>query len=429
MYTNPTQKPQIVFIDSAVEDYQYLATLVKPEIEAIAIDSQGDGVAQISQILAQRQGINAVHLVSHGQPGQVQLGGAKLNLDNLPAYRQFLQQWKKYLSDDATILIYGCQVAAADVGMAFIEAISQLTETNVVASNTLTGAAEKGGDWELQITSGAPVKTSLAFQEEGLKKYPQVLANYTINPGDTTGLISAINQANATIEDDTISLAAGSTYALNSVNNTITTVKHTPFGDFSFTSGNGLPAIANQSIAGTLTIQGNGAIIERNSADDFRIFHINTGGNLILDRLTVQNGFVDLLVANGGGIYNEGNLTLTNSTITKNNVTGRGGGIYNTGNLTIFSSTFANNQSLSVGGNGDGGGIYNDGGTVKIENSIFSGNSAEANGGGISNGSAGKLTISIAHLITTWLVIKGVRFKIKAGVVMLRLTTALCQII
>jgi Domain of unknown function (DUF4347) len=60
-------------------------------------------VAQISQILAQRQGINALHLVSHGQPGQVQLGGAKLNLENLPEYRQFLQQWKKYLSDDATI--------------------------------------------------------------------------------------------------------------------------------------------------------------------------------------------------------------------------------------------------------------------------------------------------------------------------------------
>lgn len=393
MYANPDQKPQIVFIDSAVEDYQYLATLVKPGIEAIAIDPQQDGIAQISQILAQRQGMNAIHLVSHGQPGEVQLGGAKLNLDNLPVYRQFLQQWKHYLSENATILIYGCQVAASDIGMAFVEAISQLTGINVIASNTLTGGAEKGGDWELQIATRKPGKTSLAFQEEGLQKYAHVLANYTINPGDVNGLIAAINQANATIEDDTISLAAGSTYALNSINSTIVTVKHTPFGDFSFTSGNGLPSIADQSIAGTLTIQGNGAIIERNSADKFRIFHINAGGNLTLDRLTIQNGLVDALVANGGGIYNEGNLTLSNSNVTRNNVTGRGGGIYNTGNLTISSSTVSGNQSLSFGGNGDGGGIYNDGGKVAIKDSFFSSNSAEANGGGIGNGSGGKLTI------------------------------------
>ncbi len=378
----------MVFIDAAVEDYQYLATLVKPGIEAIAIDSQQDGIAQISQILAQRQGINAIHLVSHGQPGQVQLGGAKLNLENLPEYRQFLQQWKNYLSENATILIYGCQVAAADIGMAFVEAISNFTGINVIASNTLTGCAEKGGDWELQVATREPGKTSLAFQEEGLQKYAQVLANYTINPGDINGLIAAINQANTTSENDTISLAAGSTYALNSVNNTIV-------GDFGFTSGNGLPSIANQSIAGTLTLQGNGAIIKRNSQEKFRIFHVAAGGNLILDNLTVENGFPESLLtvedwiikgaAYGGGIYNEGNLTLTNSTITKNTVMGRGGGISNTGNLTISGSTFSDNQSQWIFGSGDGAGIYNDGGTVEIEDSLFFGNRAEVNGGAIRN--------------------------------------------
>ena len=48
-----------------------------------------------------------------------------------------------------------------------------------------------------------------------------------------------------------------------------------------------------------------------------------------------------------------------------------GGGIYNDGTLTVSNSTFAGNSASS----GSGGGIYNHG-TVTVSNSTFSGNSA-----------------------------------------------------
>jgi hypothetical protein len=81
----------------------------------------------------------------------------------------------------------------------------------------------------------------------------------------------------------------------------------------------------------------------------------------------------------GGGIYNTGTLTVSNSTLSGN----FGGGIYNGGTLTVSQSTLSGNS---------GGGIYNFLGTLTVSNSTLSSNSA----GGISNG--GTLTVSNSTL-------------------------------
>jgi len=92
------------------------------------------------------------------------------------------------------------------------------------------------------------------------------------------------------------------------------------------------------------------------------------------------------LSASGGGIYNAGTLTVTNSNIDQNSA-GSGGGIYNAGTLTVTNSTIGNyNVGFIFNGN-DGGGIYN-AGTLTITNSTLNNN----NGGGIYN--AGMLTVT-----------------------------------
>ena len=103
----------IAFIDAAVADYQTLLDRVKLGVEAIVIDSHRDGVEQISEVLANRTNIDSIHLVSHGEPGSLQLGKTRLSVDNLEAYGEQLQQWRRALTIDADILIYGCNVAAA----------------------------------------------------------------------------------------------------------------------------------------------------------------------------------------------------------------------------------------------------------------------------------------------------------------------------
>lgn len=100
--------------------------------------------------------------------------------------------------------------------------------------------------------------------------------------------------------------------------------------------------------------------------------------------MTLTNTIVSDNTADfGAGIYNAGNMTLTDSTVTRNSATNNfGGGILNhtDGSLTLINSIVSDNTAV-----GHGGGIYNNGGELILRNSIVSGNTSETHsGGGIS---------------------------------------------
>ena len=114
--------------------------------------------------------------------------------------------------------------------------------------------------------------------------------------------------------------------------------------------------------------------------------------NLTLKQVVVLgNGAAD----DGGGIRNDGELLVINSVISSNRANGTsptsgGGGLLNTvgASATIVNSTIDNNTAPN------GGGLRNDGQTI-IRNSTLSGNSATAatgGGGGIAS-SGGEVTI------------------------------------
>ena len=138
----------------------------------------------------------------------------------------------------------------------------------------------------------------------------------------------------------------------------------------------------------TLDGTGQAVIISGNHA--VRVFKVNSGVTLNLNRLTIANGGSGPGGnISGGGILNQGTVTVNNSTFTGNHTgNGEGGGIYNAsdGTVTVSNSIFSDN------GASQGGGITNDYGTVTVNNSIFSGNSSSNSGGGISNSS--KMTVS-----------------------------------
>ncbi|MBD1899508.1 DUF4347 domain-containing protein [Trichocoleus sp. DQ-A3] len=173
--TSSTQRVQkIVFIDSTVENYQSLAAGVEPETEVFILNPMQDGVAQIAQVLAERTDIASVHIVSHGTQGTLQLGSTRLNSSNLEAYTSQLQQWANALTPDADILLYGCDVAAGEVGAAFVQQLSQLTGADIAASVDLTGSAALGGDWDLEVATGQ-IETSLVFGGAAIATYTSVL--------------------------------------------------------------------------------------------------------------------------------------------------------------------------------------------------------------------------------------------------------------
>ncbi|MEG4444106.1 DUF4347 domain-containing protein [Microcoleus sp. AT9_B5] len=64
-------------------------------------------------------------------------------------------------------------------GVAFIQRIAQLTNTNVAASKNLTGSVAKGGDWELEVRTGK-IETPLVFEPEVLAGYEYVLNSFGV---------------------------------------------------------------------------------------------------------------------------------------------------------------------------------------------------------------------------------------------------------
>jgi hypothetical protein len=110
--------------------------------------------------------------------------------------------------------------------------------------------------------------------------------------------------------------------------------------------------------------------------------------------VTVSGGFAFSAILNvNSGVVN---AAISNFTLSGNSTLGNGGGIYNDGQLTVTHSSVSGNQSGGTYGAGNGAGIFNDSsGTMMLINSTVSGNiitgAGNANGGGIAN--SGMMTV------------------------------------
>jgi hypothetical protein len=139
--------------------------------------------------------------------------------------------------------------------------------------------------------------------------------------------------------------------------------------------------------SGTLTIAGPGAdALTISGGGHGQVFTVTPASKVSISGMTITGG----IGLKGGGILNNGTLTVSDCTITGNAAaSGGGGGIANGlfGTMTIVASTISGNVSnLS-----DGAGISN-AHTMTIIRSTISGNTAHVgNGGGIAN--TGTLTI------------------------------------
>jgi hypothetical protein len=181
--------------------------------------------------------------------------------------------------------------------------------------------------------------------------------------------------------------------------------------------GGTLTLTRNVTIQGNQDAQGN-PLVAVDGRHQVRDFVVSTGVTASLIGLGVADGFVPGLdVGQGGGILNQGTLTVQGCTITGNwagasrvygpgeagFVTGQGGGIYNLGTLTVQNSSLSGN---TAGGQGAGGAITNGpgiwsagypkvwkGATATVIGCTITGNAAARGGGIFQTSSGGGLTV------------------------------------
>ncbi len=177
---------EVVFIDTAVADFQQLARGVKDGVEVVLLDSSKDGLSQITAWAETHTGYDAIHIISNGSEGQLTLGGISVTDATLTARRADLVTIGQALTASGDILLYGCNVAQGTQGQAFINDLAALTGADVAASTDLTGSTALKGDWVLESQVGE-IATDIALTAAAQRDYSRVLDTFTFESGSASG--------------------------------------------------------------------------------------------------------------------------------------------------------------------------------------------------------------------------------------------------
>ena len=192
---------EIVFVDSSVDGYLQIIAEFDPSVEVVILDATKDGVEQIADVLASRSDISAIHIIAHGDVGQIQLGNAILDSKSVVGeYADEMATIGNALTNEGDILLYGCDFGAGKVGEQAIAALAKATGADIAASNDDTGSQALGGDWDLEVTSGE-IETSFALSEAVQKSFDGILPITITNTANATTLADEIFGAGVTVLD------------------------------------------------------------------------------------------------------------------------------------------------------------------------------------------------------------------------------------
>ena len=128
----------IVFLDSQLSNCDSLVQKVIFSARAIVINSHTDGIKAITLEL-ELSNCREIHIITSGFPGCLYLGSSELSINTFIQYTKELKSWFKcdrsnYSHGLPQISLYGCNVAAGDVGDEFIGRLSQITTAEITAS-------------------------------------------------------------------------------------------------------------------------------------------------------------------------------------------------------------------------------------------------------------------------------------------------------
>ncbi len=192
-FSDADVRVELIFVDTDTPEYQKLLSdlLVYPDntttYQVFELDNTQDGIIQISSVLSGYDNVSAIHILSHGSEGTIDLGGGTLDSDTLAANADLIRSWGGAFSDNADILIYGCNLAASEAGQSLVGSLAGITGADVAASDDITGSAALGGDWDLEYQVGqvdAVLSTddSVRIEWSGTLDSSEVAANSLTTP-------------------------------------------------------------------------------------------------------------------------------------------------------------------------------------------------------------------------------------------------------
>mgnify|MGYP006281249311 CR=1 FL=1 len=136
---------EALVVDNGVSGLDVLLAGLTPGTELHRIDGPQNPWSVLSD-LWQRPQLQRLHLLGHGQPGELRLGRLRMRqawLQRLtPPHRQRPLQ---------AICFWSCCTGAGGAGQHFLQGVADLSGSAVFASSTPVGAAQQGGRWFLDV--------------------------------------------------------------------------------------------------------------------------------------------------------------------------------------------------------------------------------------------------------------------------------------
>jgi hypothetical protein len=145
---------EVAFVDSRVPEANFFVKHLSARMPVYILEETESGFEQMAGILSGMPSVDAIHIISHGEPGAIAFGDRLITTRSLSRQKELLGQIGQRLTPDGDILLYGCGIASGARGRRFIVAIAERTGADVAASDDDTGAAGLGGDWDLEYAAG-----------------------------------------------------------------------------------------------------------------------------------------------------------------------------------------------------------------------------------------------------------------------------------
>ena len=433
---------EVVFIDSAVSDYQKLIAGLPAGVEVVVLDNGKDGFKQIADYLNGRSDVTSVDIISHGDQGYVYLAGNAIWANQLASHGADLARIGASLAPGGDIRFFACNTGAGSDGQLFVNEVARLSGADVGASSDSTGN-RAGEDWALETVSGV-VASGVGVQRGDLSAFNTSLATITvtsknaslISAGDGgVTLAEAIQAANTDTSVDGSAAGSGAdiiVFHQSLKGETIRWTTSSPLlvtsnitingdvdgdgkGDIIFSGDANDNGMRDAADASGLQSNGGGVLTVRNL--DFRYFSSNIAGGAIRafgGSITVEDSNFQ---ENYGTVINSATsvgstVVVRNTTIHDNNTSILGGSGMSTlvrlggvnnhvlENVAIYNNT----GTYGATGNVAAGSIIvlgNSGGTVRITNSTVANNvflntstgSITSGGLGWASGQAGTVTV------------------------------------
>ena len=154
---------KLVIISDSLTEAETLTESLTSSAEVVTIHADGDVLQQITDILASHQNLSELHIISHGEANALIFGKQVINTETLNQNAALLQSWQAALTDNADILLYGCDIGSTDQSV-FLKTLQGLTAADIAASSDKTGDTALGGDAILEVQLGDVEATSLLSQ-------------------------------------------------------------------------------------------------------------------------------------------------------------------------------------------------------------------------------------------------------------------------